>query len=108
MTVALTNTTRRPIVLLLPHAWCEAGRRCTCSRRRDGRLLPHAVTLPARCRVGELPDDVLKLPAIAEAVRAGALRVEHVPSTGGPEGALTSPVEVSDERRAPLVQSRRR
>ena len=125
MTVALISTVRRLAVFVLPHAaYCAALGRCSCTRRRDGTLLAAALTVPARARVSDLPEAVLAVPAIALAVRQGALRVEHSPipepvaepvvepvsevlTEGGPRGAPTTPVEVPDERRAPLVQSRR-
>lgn len=121
MTVALISTVRRLAVFVLAHAaYCAALGRCACSRRRDGTLLAGALTIPARARVPNLPDAVLAVPAIARAVREGALRIEHSPvpepspavsevlTEGGPRGAPATPVEVPDERRAPLVQSRRR
>jgi hypothetical protein len=122
VTVALISTVRRLAVFVLSHAaYCAALGRCSCTRRRDGTLLAGALTIPARARVPELPDAVLAVPAIALAIRQGALRVEHSPAPepspepvsevlteGGPRGAPTTPVEVPDERRAPLVQSRRR
>ncbi len=118
MSVTLISTARRLAVFVLSHAtYCEARGSCACTRRRDGVLLAASLTIPARTRVAALPDAVLRVPAIALAVREGALRVERsaVPEAvaevvpeGGPEGAPTTRVEVPDERRAPLVQSRRR
>ncbi len=118
MSIALISTIRRLAVFVLPHAtYCEALGRCACTRRRDGVLLAASLTIPGRARVPDLPDAVLRVPAVAIAIRDGALRVERslVPEPltevfpeGGPRGAPTTPVEVSDERRAPLVQSRRR
>jgi hypothetical protein len=118
VTVSLVSTARRLAVFVLSHAeYCDALGRCVCARRRDGALLAGSLTVPGRARVPDVPDAVLAVPAIARAVREGALRVEHAPAVesipevlheGGPEGAPTTPVEVTDERRAPLVQSRRR
>jgi hypothetical protein len=118
VTVALVSTVRRLAVFVLSHAmYCSARGSCSCTRRRDGTLLAGSLTVPGRARVPDLPDAVLAVPAIALAVRQGALRVEHAPVVesvpevlheGGPQGAPTTPVEVTDERRAPLVQSRRR
>ena len=122
MTVALVSTVPRLAVFVLAHeAYCAAHGRCSCTHRRDRKLLAASLTVPARARISDLPDAVLAVPAIALAVRQGALRVEHSPipepvvesvsevlTEGGPRGAPTTPVEVPDERRAPLVQSRRR
>ncbi len=118
MTVALISTARRLAVFVLAHdTYCKQLGRCACVLRRDGVPLAASLTVPARARVPELPDAVLAVPAIASAVRDGTLRVERTPqpvanpepvSEGGPAGAPTTPVEVPDERRAPLVQSRRR
>ena len=118
MTVALISTTRRVAVFVLSHStYCAALERCVCTRRRDGALLAEALTVPALTRVPDLPDAVLAVPAITLAVRGGALRVERspdpkpvpdAPTDGGPQGAPTTPVEVPDERRSPLLQSRRR
>ena len=118
MTVALVSTTRRLAVFVLSHAaYCAALGSCSCARRRDGALIAGSLTVPARARVPDLPGAVLAVPAITLAIRVGELRVEHAPAAeavldvvneGGPRGAPTNPVEVSDERRAPLVQSRRR
>jgi hypothetical protein len=115
--IGLVNVSRRLAVFLLPHdSYCAATKRCSCDRRRDGRLLASALTLPAGARASELPEAVLDVPAIAAAIRAGDLRVER-PSTptlpeavieGGPAGAPIPPIEVPDERRAPVVQGRRR
>jgi hypothetical protein len=102
VTVALISTARRLSVFVLSHAtYCAALGPCSCTRRRDGTLLAGSLTVPA----------------IALAVRERVLRVEHSPAVetvsdvlheGGPRGAPTTPVEVPDERRTPLVQSRRR
>ena len=118
MTVSLVSTTRRLAVFVLSHtAYCAALGSCSCARRRDGALIAGSLTIPARAHVPDLPDAVLAVPAIALAIRMGELRVKHAPAAeaapdvvneGGPQGAPTTPVEVSDERRAPLVQSRRR
>jgi hypothetical protein len=118
MTVTLVSTARRLAVFVLLHdSYCDALGRCACARRRDGVRLPTALSVAARLRVTDLPDAVLAVPAVALAVREGSLRVERcavaapaptVLPDGGPEGAPTTPVEVSDERRAPLFQSRRR
>ncbi len=118
MTIALVSTVRRLAIFVLSHAtYCAALGRCSCTRRRDGTLLAGSLTVPGRARVPDLADAVLAVPAIALAVREGALRAEHAPAVesvpevlheGGPRGAPTTPVEVPDERRAPLVQSRRR
>jgi hypothetical protein len=122
VTVTLVSTVRRLAVFVLSHAaYCAALGRCSCTRRRDGKLLAASLTVPARARLPDLPEAVLAVPAIALAIRQGALRVEHSPipepvaesvsevlTEGGPRGAPTTPVEVPDERRAPLVQSRRR
>ena len=118
MTVALISTARRLSVFVLSHAtYCAALGPCSCTRRRDGTLIAGSLTVPARARVPDLPDAVLAVPAIARAVRERVLRVEHSPAVetvsdvlheGGPRGAPTTPVEVPDERRTPLVQSRRR
>lgn len=120
MSVSLINTTRRLAVFILTHGdYCAALGRCVCDRRRDGALLPGALTLPASSRASDLPAAVLTLPMVQAAVRAGTLRVEHMPSPpepapevvvppGGPAGAPITPIEVPDERRAAVVQGRRR
>ena len=101
MTVALISTVRRLAVFVLSHAaYCAALGRCSCTRRRDGKLLASSLTVPARARVPDLPDAVLAVAAIALAVREGALRVEHSPASepvpdvlheGGPRGAPITP-----------------
>jgi hypothetical protein len=101
MTIALIGTARRVAVFVLSHdPYCIALGRCDCTRRRDGKLLAGSLTVPARSRVPGLPEAVLAVPAIALAVRAGALRVEHAPLAepiievvheGGPRGAPISP-----------------
>jgi len=81
VTVALISTVRRLAVFVLSHtAYCAALRRCSCTRRRDGKLLAASLTVPARARISDLPEAVLAVPEIALAVRQGALRVEHTPS----------------------------
>jgi len=75
VTVSLLNTTHRLVVLLLAHdPCCVATGRCSCSMRLDGIRLPAAVTLPAGQPVRGLSDEVLELPEVAAALRAGALR----------------------------------
>lgn len=121
MTITLANTSGRLAVLLLEHELtCVASGRCGCERRRDGTPLPASLTLAAGERRAELPEALLQLPTVQAALRRGALRVEHtpyppepglaiaVPQDGGPAGAPIPPIEVPHERRAAVVQGRRR
>lgn len=116
MTIALANTTRRVLVVLLTHgAYCERVGRCGCSLRRDGTRLPAALTLPARETVRRLDDTLLRLAPVIAAVRAGDVHVTHEvsavvpdapPSIAEPPGLPEDPTEPRRPERRP-DQSRR-
>lgn len=100
MTIALTNTTHRVLVVLLTHgAYCERVGRCGCSLRRDGTRLPAALTLPARETVPRLDDALLGLAPVIAAVRAGDVRVTHEASAVVPAAppSIAEPPALAEE-----------
>ncbi len=95
MTIALTNTTRRVLVVLLPHeGYCDRVGRCACTVRRDGARLAAALTLPARETVANVEEALLSLTSVASAVRAGDLRVTREESPEVPAAAAPAPTPV--------------
>lgn len=82
MTVTLTNTSRRLKVVTLTHTtYCEVCGECSCTITpgRTPRRLAASITLLGGNTSAELDDAVLHLPDVMRAVRAGELRVAHVP-----------------------------
>ncbi len=78
MTVALTNTSGRPLVFVLAHdEYCEALGTCACDVRpgRKTLRLPGSLTLATGVMVEGLEDAILALPDAARAVRQGRLSV---------------------------------
>jgi hypothetical protein len=119
VTISLTNTSRRITTFVLPHeSYCSARDRCACAIRRGGARVPGSLTLALDVRAHALEDVILRVPAIALAVRRGELRVEredlaapipsHPQQQGGPEGAPTTHVEVPNGRVERIVEDRSR
>lgn len=80
MTVALTNTSGRPLVFVLAHdEYCEALGTCACDVRpgRKTLRLPGSLTLATGVTVEGLEDAILALPDAARAVRQGRLSVRR-------------------------------
>ncbi|MFI5301711.1 MAG: hypothetical protein ACHREM_26785, partial [Polyangiales bacterium] len=78
MTITLTNTSRRIATFTLPHAdYCKTRGQCACAIRRGGARVPSSLTVTVGVRVRGLDDAVLQVPAIALAVKRGALRVDR-------------------------------
>ena len=81
MAVTLTNTTKRMKTFNLPHeTYCSALGKCVCHTpsRKDKRRIPASLSLPVGQRIEGLPDVILQVPAIAQAVRRGEFRVDQV------------------------------
>ena len=85
MSVTLINTTRRMVVLNLPHeSYCKALGRCACTPHplRENATVASSLTIPAGQAVADLPEAVLSAPEVDRAVHAGELRVEQSPAPG--------------------------
>ena len=92
MTVALTNTSGRPLIFVLAHdEYCEALGTCACDVRqgRKALRLPGSLTLATGVTVEGLEDAILALPDAARAVRQGRLAVSRAASPA--TEALDSP-----------------
>ena len=82
MTVTLINTSGRIKCVTLPHEiYCKALGRCVCTMTpgRNARRIPTSLTLAAGARLELVDEAVLAVPEIANAVRAGEMRVERTP-----------------------------
>ena len=83
MSVTLINTTRRMVVLNLPHeSYCKALGRCACTPHplREEATVASSLTIPAGQAVADLPEAVLSAPEVDRAVKAGELHVKQTPA----------------------------
>lgn len=72
MSISLTNTSRRCLVLVLAHEiFCVANGRCRCAP--GVRPVPTSLTLAVGVTVEGLDEAVLAVPAVIRAIRGGAL-----------------------------------
>ena len=85
MSVTLINTTRRMVVLNLPHeSYCKALGRCACTPHplRENATVASSLTIPAGQAVADLPEAVLSAPEADQAIKTGELLVEQTPAPG--------------------------
>ncbi len=76
--VSLKNRSGRMQVFVLAHeSYCAARGECSCSQStaRGARRVPRSLTLAAGAMSHEVPDAVLAVPAVGQAVRRGELIV---------------------------------
>ena len=80
MSVTLINKSGRMKIFTLPHVeFCKAKRRCACLPVPGDvtRRIASSLTIPADGQVEDLPQAVLAVAKIAQAVRAGDLLVKR-------------------------------
>lgn len=80
--ISLMSATRRMKVFTLPHAeYCSALGRCVCVTLpgKQKRRVPSSLTIPAGARVEGLPQAMLAVKRVAQAVRQGELAVGRPP-----------------------------
>ncbi len=80
MTVTLINNTSRMLTFILPHAvYCKSLGECICRviQRKTKRVLCESLTIPAGGKVENLPDAIVRVEKIKEAIQRGDLNVVH-------------------------------
>ena len=78
--VSLKNRSGRMQIFVLAHeSYCAARGECACSQptARGARRVPRSLTLAAGATSPEVPDAVLAVPAVGQAVRRGELIVQR-------------------------------
>ena len=80
--ISLTNKTKRIKTYVLPHElYCKALGRCVCTTYIGGTKprTSSSITIVSGTTVSGLPQEVLQLPKIAQAIKQGELRVQRTP-----------------------------